>query len=100
MDGFKLMADSYRKAADQGNISKKEAEKVARSYDYLSSCDQEDIFNLFDSGAFNEIAKSYLRLAVSELIEEEVIEEDQGRAIRNRFSLLFSEKTASEVYKD
>lgn len=99
MNGYKLMAESYRKAAKEGNISREEAEKIARSYDILASCDQEDICNLFDSSAFNEIAKSYMRLAVKELIEEGTIEEEQGRAIRNRFSLLFSEKKASEVWK-
>lgn len=100
MNGYKLMAESYRKVAAQGNISKEEAEKIARSYDFLADCDQEDICNLFDSSAFNEIAKSYLRLAVKELVEEGTIEEEHGRAIRNRFSLLFSEKKASEVWEN
>lgn len=99
MNGYKIMAESYRKLAEEGKISKEEAEKSIYTFDFLDKCDQEDIFNLFDSGAFNEIAKSYLRLAVKELIEEEEIEEEQGRAIRNRFNLLFSEKKASEVYK-
>lgn len=100
MNGYKVMAESYRKAAEEGKISKEEAAKDCRIFDFLASCTQEDIFKLFDSGAFNEIAKSYMRIAVKELIEEEEIEEEQGRAVRNRFSLLFSEKTASEVYKD
>lgn len=99
MNGYKLMAESYRKAAEEGKISKEEAAKDCRIFDFLASCDQEDIFRLFDSSAFNEIAKSYLRIAVKELIEEEEIEEEQGRAVRNRFSLLFSEKKASEVWE-
>lgn len=100
MDGYKLMAESYRKAAEKGHISREEAEKAARAYDFLSTCDLEDLFQLFDSSAFNEIAKSYLRLAVKELINEGSIDEEQGRAIRNRFSLLFSEKQAHEVYNN
>ena len=99
MEGYKIMADSYRKAAAEGKISKEEADKIIRSYDYLTECDQEDIYCLFDSSAFNEISKSYLRLAVKELIEENVIDEEQGRAVRNRFALLFSEKTAKDVLK-
>jgi hypothetical protein len=97
MNGFKMMADSYRKLADEGKITKEQAEKDCKSFDFLSGCDQEDICNLFDSGAFNEISKGYMRLAVKELIEENVIDEEQGRAVRNRFALLFSEKTAKEV---
>lgn len=99
MNGYKLMAESYRKAAEEGKISKEEAAKDCRIFDFLASCDQEDIFRLFDSGAFNDIAKSYLRIAVKELIEEEEIEEEQGSAVKRRFNLLFSEKTASEAYK-
>lgn len=100
MNGFKVMAEAYKKAAEEGKIGKAEAEKQHRIYEFLGSCDQEDIFSLFDSSAFNEIAKSYMREAVKELIAEEVIEEEQGRAIRNRFSLLFDEKKAGEVYEN
>lgn len=97
MNGFKLMADCYRNAAEKGKIDKEQAEKDIRIFDFLATCDEDDFCRLFDSSAFNEIAKSYLRLAVSELISEDTIDEDQGRAVRNRFSLLFSEKKASEV---
>jgi len=94
-----MMADSYRKLANEGKITKEEAEKDCKAFDFLSSCDQDDINNLFDSGAFNDIAKSYMRIAVKELIEESVIDEEQGQVIKNRFALLFSEKTAKDVLK-
>ena len=60
MNGFQVMADSYRKAAEDGRISKEQAEKDCRIFDFLASCDQDDIYRLFDSSAFNEIAKSYM----------------------------------------
>ncbi len=94
-----MMADSYRKLATEGKITKEEAEKDCKAFDFLSSCDQDDINNLFDSGAFNDIAKSYMRIAVKELIEESAIDEEQGQAIKNRFALLFSEMTAKDVLK-
>lgn len=97
---YKSISEKYRQLAEEGQISKEEAEKHARIYDFLSTCDLDDLFILFDSSAFNEIAKSYLRKAVSELITEEVLEEDQARAIRNRFSLLFDEIKANEVYNN
>ena len=97
MNGYKLMADSYRKVAEEGMIDKEQADKNIRIYDFLATCDEDDFCKLFDSSAFNEIAKSYLRLAVSELISEDIIDEDQGIAVRNRFRLLFDEKKASEV---
>ena len=99
MNGFKMLGDSYRKALSQGEISREEAEKKCRIYDFLATCDQEDFYNLFDSSAFNEISKSYVRLAVKELVSEGTLDEDQGKAVRNRFSLLFDEKQSKEVFE-
>ncbi|MBQ8134629.1 MAG: hypothetical protein IJ054_05070 [Lachnospiraceae bacterium] len=97
MNGFQLTADSYRKAAEQGKISKDYADKECKVLDFLATCDNADICNMFDSSAFNEIAKSYLRIAVRELTDEGTIDEEQAQAVRNRFSLLFDEKQAHEV---
>ena len=97
MNGYEVMAKTYRKLAERGEISKEESEKQCKVYDFLASCDKEDIYNLFDSSAFNEIAKEYMRLAVKELVSEGAIDEDQGKAVRNRFSLLFDEKQSKEV---
>lgn len=88
MNGFTMMADSYRKHGE---------EKKAKLYDFLGSCSDEDICTLFDSSAFNDIAKGYMRLAVRELVDEGELDEEQGVAVRNRFSLLFDEKLAKEV---
>lgn len=97
MNGFRMMADTYRQAMQDGKISTDEAEKKARLYDFLGSCDIDDFYYLFDSTAFNEIAKDYVRLALKNLINKGVIEEEQGVLVRNEFSILLDEKTASEV---
>lgn len=97
MNGFEVLADAYRNAAARGVISQDSANKKCRIYDFLVTCDQEDLCDLFDSSAFNEIAKSYMRLAVKELTDEGTIDEEQARAVRNRYSLLFDEKQAREV---
>ena len=97
MNGYQLMAESYRKAYEENKVFKEEAERKIKVFEFLANCDEEDICNLFDSTAFNDIAVSYLRLAVSELINENVIDEEQGRKIRNRYRLLFDEKRAYEV---
>lgn len=97
MNGFKLEADAYRKATEEGKIEKAYSDKVCKTLDFLSECDDDDIYNMFDSTAFNEIAKSYLRIAVRELVNEGVIEDEQARAVRNRYNLLFSEKNAKEA---
>ena len=97
MNGFKVMADSYRKSASEGQITQEQADKDCRIFDFLATCDQDDFCRLFDSSAFNEITKSYLRIAVKELTDEGTIDEEQAKAVRNRFSLLFDEKRANEV---
>ena len=97
MNGYILMADSYRKAAGEGKIEAGEAERIARLYDFLGSCTESDIYTLFDSTAFNEIAKDYMRAAVRHLIDKGTIDDEQGTAIRNEYAFLFSEKTAKEI---
>ena len=47
MKEYRLFAESYRKAAEQGNLGKEEAEKIARAYDFLADCDPEDLFNIY-----------------------------------------------------
>ncbi len=99
MNGFTLLAATQRKAVEDGLLSKEEAEKKCRVYDFLATCDQEDFYNLFDTSAFNEISKSYMRLAVKELVAEGKIDKDQGRAVRNRFNILFDEKSSKEAFE-
>ena len=97
MNGFTMMAESYRKAAGEGKADKEQSEKIARVYDFLGECDQDDLYTMFDSTAFNEIAKDYMRAAVQRLIDNGTIDQEQGRAVRNEYAFLFSEKTAKEI---
>ena len=53
MNGFALVSDSQRKAAESGMISREEADKKCRVYDFLAACDKEDLYILFDSSALN-----------------------------------------------
>lgn len=90
MNGFTMMADTYRKHGK---------ERKAELYDFLAQCSDEDICELFDSTAFNEITKDYLRLAVRRLVEDGELNEEQGQAVRNELNFLISEKTAKDVEK-
>lgn len=89
MNGFNLMADSIRKV--DGN------EKKAKVYDYLATCDQDDIYTLFDSTAFNEVSKQYLRVALKRLTDSGTITEEQATAVRNEVARLYEDKTAREI---
>ena len=54
-------------------------------------------YDEFDTGRYNEIAMSYVRRAVSILVEDGVIDNDQAAAVRNEVSYLFDIKKSREV---
>jgi len=97
MNGFEIMLNAYQKAAAEGKISEEQAKKIGKVYGFLTTCDPDDFFILFDSTAFNEISLDYLRKAVKNLVNKGIIEEEQAAAVRNEYSFLLSEKTAKEI---
>lgn len=97
MNGFEIQSQAYRKAAEQGQIEKDFAEKSCRVFDFLAGCDQEDIYSLFDSSVFNDIATGYLDKALSELISEGVIDEKQGKRILLRMNTMYDLKSAKNA---
>lgn len=98
MSGYAFMADVMRNAAESADEpTKGELERKAALYDFLGNCTQWDICALFDSSAFNEIAKGYLRRALSDLQDDNTINSDQAEAIRARFAGIFDEMQARQV---
>ena len=93
MNGFALMADSYRKAADQGEIDKEQAEAKIRIFDFLATCSQDDFYFMVDSSAFNDIIKDYMRTA----LQNAEADEEMISNVMNELRWLFSEKTAKEI---
>ena len=90
MNGFSIMAETHRKL---GNVRK------ADLYDFLSACDRNDFCDLFDSSAFNEIAKGYMRVTTDKLVSAGVITSDQAESVKSVFSSLFDEMQAREVIR-
>ena len=64
MNGYTMMADSYRTLVKQGKIDKETAGKEIRVYDFLGTCDSDDLCRMVDSSAFNDIIRAYLKMAV------------------------------------
>ena len=64
MNGYKLMAESYKKLLEQGLISNEEAEKEIRIFEFLATCDMDDYCRLVDSSAFNDIIMGYCEIAI------------------------------------
>lgn len=97
MSGYRLMIESYKSLVGRGVFTQEEADKKIRLYEFLESCDDEDIKELFDTSAFNEIAKGYLRKALDVCISDGAIDEGQASRIRNEYRLTFEFFTASQV---
>ena len=93
MNGYEMMADSYRQLMKQGRIEKETADKEIRIYDFLATCDSDDLCRMVDSSAFNDIIRAYLKMAV----QSADIDEDAKEKVVGQLRWLFDEKTAEQV---
>lgn len=93
MNGYEMMADSYRQLVKQGKIDKETADREIRVYDFLATCDSDDLCRMVDSSAFNDIIRAYLKMAV----QSADIDEDAREKVVRQLRWLFDEKMAKEV---
>ena len=93
MNGYEMMADSYRQLVKQGKIDKETADREIRVYDFLATCDSDDLCRMVDSSAFNDIIRAYLKMAV----QSADIDEDAREKVVGQLRWLFDEKMANEV---
>ena len=95
MNGFTMMADSFRQILKQHpeHESREYFESEIKVNDFLGTCTKDEICMLFNSSAFNEIAKAYFRTAMkNQNMDEEKIED-----VMNEFRFLLDERTAKEI---
>ena len=96
MNGYTMMADSYKMLMEQGKIDKETAEKSIRIYEFLATCDKDDLCQMVDSSAFNDIIRAFLKMAV---VNADIDEEAQGKVL-NQLRWIFDEKSAKEVLEN
>ena len=93
MNGYEMMAESYRQLVKQGKLDKETADREIRVYDFLATCDSDDLCRMVDSSAFNDIIRAYLKMAV----QSADIDEDSRNKVVGQLCWLFDEKTAKQV---
>lgn len=93
MNGFEMQAQSYKVLLERGQIDRGEAERKISVYDFLANCSDTQIYDLFDSSAFNTIVKDYVKLA----LKNTETDEETSEKILQELRWLFDTKGAKEV---
>ena len=93
MNGFAMLAESYRDAGEQGKIPADLVEKEVKVLDFLSTCTLEDIYRLVDTSAFNDIIVAYTKMAM----KNAGVEEEKMENALVELKCLFDTKSASDV---
>lgn len=98
MNGYKMTADAYRAIKEKD--PKIDVDSNIKTLDFLSTCTKEDIYNLFNSSAFNNICMSYVKNALNDF--EELNDDMKDRIsshVKYKFDTLTAEQ-AENYYKD
>ena len=101
MNGYELLADSYRSLVKEETDKKTitELKKKIKILDFLAICDTEEKCYLFDSSAFNDIFKGYTNKVVDNLLVNEDINQEQADKLKFSFSGILNEMNAEEALK-
>lgn len=94
MNDFKMTADAYRQAKKQDPRLGLDSE--IKTLDFLSTCTKEDIYNLFNSAAFNYICLGYVKMALNDLD----LDDDTKDRIINHVRYKFDTVTANQAEEE
>ena len=93
MNGYIMQAETYRVLAQRGQIPKEEADRKRAVYAFLGTIEESQRYDLFDSSAFNDIVKAYVKLA----LKNTEIDEEKTEEIMQELRWLFDTKSSKEV---
>lgn len=95
MDGYLVLAESYRTLVKQGKIDHETADKYIRVYEFLAACDKDDICILADSSSFNDIIRGYVSLA----LEEAEVDEETKERVEEQMHWIFDTYSSQDAIK-
>ena len=91
--GYETMSENYKILMQRGEIEKEAAEKAIRVYDFLAGCDTDDLCEMIDSSAFNDLIRAFLVRAVTSAgLDDDTIDQ-----IMQQLRYIFDGQTAKEV---
>lgn len=94
MNGYKMLADSYRKFLDDNTADQDNIRTHITALDFLAKCDKATIYALFDSSAFNDIVKGYVFLMAD---NEKELTDEQKSHLKGRIEGLFDRVAAEQA---
>ncbi len=96
MNGYKMTADAYRTLRGNSKADQADVESNIKALDFLATCTQEDIYNLFNSSAFNYICLGYVEMALNDFKE---LDDDTKDRIINHVRYMFDTAGAKQAEK-
>lgn len=96
MNGYKMTADSYRTLIGNSKLDQADIESNIKVLDFLATCTEEDIHNLFNSTAFNNICMGYVKMALNDFKE---LDDDMKDRLINHVRYKFDTATANQAEK-
>lgn len=87
MNGFKMIAETYKKLGET---------RTAEIYEFISTCNKDDFCKMVDSSAFNDIIKAFLKKAINDA----EIDEKSKDSVMNELKYLFNDTSAKDVLKE
>lgn len=94
MNGYKMIADSYRAFLDDPTADQDSLKTRIKALDFLAKCDKATIYALFDSSAFNDIVKGYIAM-IADNTEE--LTDEQRSYIKYHIEGLFDSVSAKDA---
>lgn len=94
MNGYQMTADSYRTLLErEQNIDRASIESKIKALDFLATATEEERLELFNSSAFNDVVKGYLKMAVDNM----ELEDEVRQGLLNELRYLFDTVTAKQA---
>lgn len=97
LNGYQITANSYReylkRYPETPQEEKEDMQRRIKVNDFLGTCSDWEICEMFNSSAFNDIVKGYVELCADTLDYSE----EQKTALMGRLYRMFDDKTAQEA---